>query len=276
MTEPAPTWPAGQRVAVAVTILFETWSDGKSPSYSVQTTNLKPGAVDHAGASWASYGGRQGAGRLLRALDRHEVPATFFTNARCVEQYPDAVARIVRAGHDLGGHGYTQDGLLAYMEPDEERATIRRCTDLLTSAAGKPVRGWLSPVLAYTPHTAGLLAQAGYGWHSDVNDADLPRVMQTPHGPIVGIPTSEFTDNRVLRASPRDFVEVYCDTFDYLYRHEPGSLLVLALHCHFGGRPLMTAALDQVLTHIRKSRDVWFARHEELAACARATHTPKT
>ena len=271
MSASSSAWPGGHRVAVAITILFETWSDGKSPSYSVQTTNLKPGAIDHAGASWASYGGKAGVWRLIRTLDRHGVPATFFTNARCVEQYPEAVAAIVRSGHDLGGHGYTQDGLLAYMEPEEERATIRRSADLLASAAGKPLRGWLSPVLAYTPHTAGLLAEAGFAWHSDVNDADLPVLTQTAHGPIVGIPTSEFTDNRVLRASPRDFVEVYCDTFDFLYRHESKSLLVLALHCHFGGRPLMSAALDQVLTHIRRCPDVWFARHDELAACTVAT-----
>ncbi len=48
------------------------------------------------------------------------------------------------------------------------------------------------------------------------------------------------------------------------------SLLVLVIHCQFGGRPLMTAVLQEILQYIGKSPDVWFARHEELANWALA------
>ena len=276
---PVP-WPNGARVAVAVSVLFETWSDGKAPSYSVQTTSLKPGSVDHAGVSWASYGGKEGIWRLLRTFERHAVPATFFANARCVDVYPDAIQAIVQDGHDLAGHGMVQDGLLTYMDADEEHDTIRRSLDLLASATARPVTGWLSPVLAFTPRTADLLADAGLKWHSDINYADRPHVVDTRHGRMAGIPNSEFTDNRVLRSSPRDLVDVYKHTFDYLYAHEAGSLMVLAVHCHFGGRPMIAAALDEILTHVKGRPDVWIARHEELAdwalASAAQAMTPKT
>ena len=43
-------WPNGKRIAVAVTVMYETWAEGKAPNYSVQTTHLKPGTVDLAGA----------------------------------------------------------------------------------------------------------------------------------------------------------------------------------------------------------------------------------
>ncbi len=257
--------PKGKRVAVSLTVLLETWSDGNAPSYSVQTTALKAGAVNHAGISWASYGGREGVWRVLRTLERHAVPATFFTNARCVEVYPDAVRAVAAAGHDLAGHAYTQDGLLTYMDADEERATIRRSLDLLNSLARRPVTGWLSPVLAFTPHTAGFLAEAGLKWHSDVNYADVPHVVATPAGPLVAIPNSDFTDNRVLRASPRDFVDVYTHTLDYLREHEEGSFLAIALHCQFGGRPMMIAALDEILKRFTSLSDVWIVGHAELA-----------
>ncbi|WP_331992009.1 polysaccharide deacetylase family protein [Dyella sp.] len=257
--------PEGKRVAVCLTVLLETWSDGNAPSYSVQTTALKPGTVNHAGISWASYGGREGVWRILRTLDRHALPATFFTNARCVETYPDAVRAVVEAGHDLAGHAYTQDGLLTYMEPEEERATIRRSLDLLNTVSRKPVTGWLSPVLAFTPHTAGFLAEAGLRWHSDVNDADVPHRVETAAGPLVAVPNSDFTDNRVLRGSPRDYVDVYTRTLDFLRQHESGSFLAIALHCQFGGRPMMVAALEEILTYFKRCPDVWIASHEHVA-----------
>jgi len=265
MKRTAISLPEGKRVAVCLTVLLETWSDGNAPSYSVQTTALKPGTVNHAGISWASYGAREGVWRILRTLDRHDVPATFFTSARCVETYHEAVSAVVEAGHDLAGHAYTQDGLLTYMTADEERATIRRSLDLLQTVSRKPISGWLSPVLAFTPHTAGLLAEAGLKWHSDVNYADVPHITATNAGSLVAIPNSDFTDNRVLRGSPRDYVDVYKHTLDYLRQHEEGSFLAIALHCQFGGRPMMVAALDEILKYFTSFPDVWVASHADVA-----------
>jgi allantoinase len=258
-------WPNGKRIAVAVLVMFETWSEGKAPTYSVQATSLKSGSVNLGGSSWSTYGGRAGVWRIIRTLDRHGIPATFFTNARCAEIYPDAVAQIQKSGHDIAGHAYTQDGLLTYMDPDEERATIQRSVDVLGSAMGKAPTGWLSPAQAFTPHTAGFLAEAGLKWQADVAYTDLPHLVQTPHGKIAGVPKSDFTDTRVLKSSPKDLIDVYTDTFDYLYRHEPMAMLTLTLHCHFGGRPLVIAAFDQVISYFKKFPDVWFVRHNELS-----------
>jgi allantoinase len=266
------TWPNGKKIAVSTTVMFETWSEGAAPTYSVQTTHLKSGTVDHASKAWSTYGGRVGVWRILKMLERLKIPATFFANARCAEEYPDAVREITRQGHDLAGHAYTQDGLLAYMSLDQQQATIRKSIDLLESVGGKKVTGWGSPVLAFTPETAGFLAKAGLKWTTDVTYADLPIRIHTPHGVIAGVPTSDFSDNRVMRASPRDLFDVYKGTFDYLRENEPIAMLVLVIHCQFGGRPMITAVLQEVLKYIAKSRDVWFARHEELASWALASN----
>ena len=66
-------------------------------------------------------------------------------------------------------------------------------------------------------------------------------------------------------AASRDFYNVYTDTFDYLYRYEAPSLLNLTVHAHFGGRPLMSAMLQELLRYMRGYPDVWFARHDEVA-----------
>jgi allantoinase len=259
------TCPNGKKVAVAVTAMFETWSEGKAPTYSVQTTHLKPGTVDHASKAWSTYGGRVGVWRVIKMLDRLQIPGTFFANARCAEEYPDAVREIVASGHDLAGHAYTQDQLLAYMSLEEQEATIRKSIDLLEACGGKPVTGWGSPVLAFTPETAAFLAKAGLKWTADVTYVDLPIRIRTEHGVIAGVPTTDFSDNRVMRANPRDLYDVYRGTFDYLVENEPLGLLVFVIHCQFGGRPLITAVLQDVLKYIAKSRDVWFARYDELA-----------
>jgi len=262
-------WPNGRKVAIAITPMFEVWPDGKGPPNLVQRTQVKAGVADQQAITWPQYSNRSGVWRIIRILDQCGVPATFCTNARCAEVYPDAVRQILRSGHDIAAHGYTQDLLLAHTAgPEEERALIRRSLDVLEEHTGKRPEGWLSPVLAWTEHTAELLAREKVVWQGDANYIDLPRRTQTAHGPLVHIPHSDYTDNRVVWLSPRQYYDVYKDTFDYLYTHEPMSLMVMTVHCHFGGRPLMAAVFNKLLRYFSQFPEVWFARHSELARWA--------
>jgi allantoinase len=267
-TNSNPGWPQGKRVAVAIAVMYETWADGKAPAYSVQTTAHKAGTVDHASKAWSTYGGRVGVWRILRTLERHGLPATFFVNARCAELYPESVREVIASGHEVAAHAHTQDQLLAAITVDEQQRVIQESVGLLEEFCGAKPKGWVSPALSFTPETAGFLAQAGLKWHADVTYSDLPFRHETPHGQIIGVPTSDFTDNRVLRASPADLVHVYRSTFAYLNEHEPGSLMVVGLHAHFGGRPLITAAMEEILGFLKSSGDVWFPRYDELAQWA--------
>ena len=259
------TWPNGKKVAVSLTIMFETWPDDSAPNYSVQTTHLKKGTVDHAAKAWSTYGGRVGVWRLMRMLKTLGLPATFFVNARCTEQYPDAVKQIANSGFDIAAHSYTQDDLLSYKTLEEQQAVIRQSIDMLEGCTGKKVTGWGSPVVAFTPETAGFLKEAGLYWTCDVTYSDLPLKIHTPHGPIAGVPTTDFSDNRVLRASSRDLYDVHRGTFDYLRKHESIGLQTLVIHTQFGGRPLITAVLMELLQYMKKSGDAWFCTHEQLA-----------
>ena len=268
VSESTLSWPGGKRIAVALTVMYETWSEGKSPAYSVQATGLKQGTEDHAGKAWSTYGGRVGVWRILRTLERWGMPATFFTNAHCANLYPESVAAIVEGGHELGGHAMYQDELLTYMTPDQQSDTIGSCLDLLEDVGGQRPTGWLSPVLAFTPETVGLLAKAGLAWHADVTYIDLPHRVQTEHGVIAAVPNSDFTDNRVLKSDPADLYSVYTKTFDYLYEHEPMSLLAMTLHCQFGGRPMVISAFDAIMKYISGFPDVWLVRHSELGQWA--------
>jgi allantoinase len=262
-------WPKGARVAVAVTAMLETWSEGKGPPYGVQASPLKPGAVDTAGIAWGSYGGMVGVYRLIGLFGRHGVRATFGVSGKCCELYPEAVAEIVKSGHDVCGHGYYQDQPLSAMAPEEERATIRRSLDILEKTTGQRPSGWISPSMAFSAHTRGFLVEEKLLWHGDARDSDLPRLVDTEAGPIVHIPGSDFTDNRVLRSSSMDLWDVHTTTFDYLYKREAPAFMVLAMHCHNGGRPMITAVMDRVFRHIARHKNVWWASYAEIAQWVR-------
>ena len=270
-------WPDNKRIAVAVTVMLESWSDGKPPPYSVQASPLKPGTVDLAGIAWGTYGGKVGIWRIINLLGENGARGTFCVNGRSAELYPEAVAQVVASGHEVAGHGWLQDQLMNYLEPAEEQATIRRCLDTLQARAGVRPVGWCSPVMAFSPHTRALLAGEGLLWHGDERDIDLPGLVQTERGPIVKIPSSDFTDNRVLRSSPMDLWDTYRNAFDYLHEREPPAFLALSLHCHFGGRPLISAVFDRILKYIAGHPDVWFATYGEIAAwIAEHKYAPET
>jgi peptidoglycan/xylan/chitin deacetylase (PgdA/CDA1 family) len=258
-------WPNDKKLAVLLTVMFEIWSDGKAPPYSPMTTSLKPGTIDLLGISWSQYGGKTGIWRFMRIFTDLGIAATICLNARCAEVFSEAVKELHRRGHEIAGHSYTQDLILPYLSPEQETEVIHRCSGIIQGVVGTRPVGWFSPVAAPTTETAGLLAEAGFLWHGDYNDTDLPYVLETGKGKLVAIPHSDFTDNRTLRSSPRDFYNVYKDTFDYLYRHEAPSLINLTVHAHFGGRPLMSAMLHDLLKYMRGYPDVWFARHDEVA-----------
>jgi len=258
-------WPHQARTAVVVTCLLETWSQDKGPPFTVQTTALKPGTPDRAAMTWGTYGIRAGVWRLLKILDANSVAATFAANARSLELNPAAAKQIIASGHEICAHSYLQDTILAYLTPEEERAVIRKTRDVITAVCGRTPKGWISPVLASTAQTEKIVAEEGFLWYGDYNHIDLPFCVQAGSRTIVALPHSDFADHRVLRGNPRDWYDVYEDTFNYLYRNEPTSYLNITLHCHFGGRPLIAAQFDRILKYIRGFPDVWIVRHDELA-----------
>jgi peptidoglycan/xylan/chitin deacetylase (PgdA/CDA1 family) len=265
MTKSTFEWPAGKRIAVSVTVLLETWSEGKAAPYSIQTTSLKPGSVDRSGIAWGQYGGNEGLWRIMRILDRFNVPGTICPNATSAQLYPEAIRQAIRGGHEIAGHGHFQDELMAYMEPAQERELIGRSLAMIEEITGQKAKGWCSPVLAWSENTFDFLVQEKLVWHGEAKDISLPRKITTKSGSLIALPVSDFADNRVLRSSPLDFYDVYRETFDYLYEHEPMAMLPLAIHCHWGGRPLMAAMLQKILTHISVRPDVWFARSSDIA-----------
>ena len=56
--------------------------------------------------SFGGYEGRVGVPRLLDLLREQELKATFFITGWSVEAYPAMAEAILRAGHEIGHHGF--------------------------------------------------------------------------------------------------------------------------------------------------------------------------
>jgi hypothetical protein len=160
-------WPHGKRVAVVCSVLLETWSEGKAPSYFPRTTPLPPGSKDVAGINWSRFGGNEGIWRLSRNLKSLDIPATLFCKGRSAEVWPDAVSAFVKSGNDIAGHGYLQDQTLFSMSADRERETIKKTLDILEKTTGKRPAGWVTPIYGWSENTIDYLAEAKLAWCSD-------------------------------------------------------------------------------------------------------------
>jgi peptidoglycan/xylan/chitin deacetylase (PgdA/CDA1 family) len=74
---------------------------------------------------------------LLDVLARHQVRATFFLIGRYVQQRPEIVCELVKAGHVVGNHTFTHP-LLIFKSAREVRSQLESCKRALTDAVGEP------------------------------------------------------------------------------------------------------------------------------------------
>ena len=94
MSNVPPGWPTGRPLAVSVSVMLEGWAAPDAPGIGPMGNPLKPGTVDLQARSWAEYGAKVGAWRLLDLLDQQGVRAVFYTSGVVAEHYPDLAASI--------------------------------------------------------------------------------------------------------------------------------------------------------------------------------------
>src|SRR6195952_5873438 len=92
-------WPSDRPLAVSVSVMLEGWETPDAPGMGPMGNVLRPGTIDLQARSWADYGAKVGAWRLLDLLDREGARAVFYTSGVVADQYPDLVAAIAKRGH---------------------------------------------------------------------------------------------------------------------------------------------------------------------------------
>ena len=131
-------WPGGAAVAVALSFDVDN-----------ATATLAAGVLDYEVISRGEYGAVDGLPRLLRLLDRHRVPASFFIPAVSAILHPHMIADIQASGrHEIGVHGWIHERLPVLNDPREEQRLLTQSIDHLTKATGRRPVGLPGPVVA--------------------------------------------------------------------------------------------------------------------------------
>src|SRR4029453_2417398 len=116
-----PSWPGGAHVAV-----------GLSFDVDNATATLSTGTLDYEVISRGEYGAVDGVPRILRLLDKHQVPASFFIPAVSIALHPDIVKHIQGPNrHEMGIHGWIHERLPLLNDEREEQRLLTQSLELV-------------------------------------------------------------------------------------------------------------------------------------------------
>jgi peptidoglycan/xylan/chitin deacetylase (PgdA/CDA1 family) len=257
-----PTWPGGARCAVTLT--FDNFGEA-----------LDLRRYGHAAGASADgvYAPRRGVGRILDMLERHGIKATFFVEGWNARKYAAQLREVADRGHEVGAHGWLHEEW-GELKPKKERDLIRRTTEALADALGRPPRGWRSPGGLMTPRTLGFVREAGYLYDSSFADEDVPYLVGVdaarPDDRIVELPwtwaldDAPFYGRSGMMVRPTELAGMWMEEFDAAYRLT-GCFMVVC-HPRFSGRPAHALGLERVVEHVERHEGIWFARCEDVAA----------
>src|SRR5690606_6347970 len=97
-------------------------------------------------ADWSDIAPRVEASteRLLELFATAGVRGTFFVLGWVAERFPQLVAKIAAAGHELASHGYWHQ-LVYNITPDAFREDLKRSREVIQAAAGVTVTAYRAP-----------------------------------------------------------------------------------------------------------------------------------
>jgi peptidoglycan-N-acetylglucosamine deacetylase len=234
--------------------------------------------ADHAMVmTHQAFGPRVGVPRLLALLAEYGLPATFFIPGLTVERYPDTVAAVLAAGHEVGHHSHTHRSAVD-LGPDGERRDFEQALEALDRAGVRP-SGHRAALWEASWRTPALVAEYGLDYDSSLLDADTPYLLETAAGTIAELPPSWSLDDWEQYAylprpnvggivtSPTAVVEMGIHELDAARRH--GALFVLTCHPFLSGRAGRAEALRALVEAALERSDVEFQSGREVARRAR-------
>ena len=261
------SWPNGARVAVLLSLDVDN-----------ETIAIRYGEPTVGSLAQMQYGARVGLPRIVKLLDAHKIPATFFVPSVSLAITPSMTGLIKQSGRlEFGVHGWIHE--LNMTLPDSvERALLTKAVAELTQMTGVKPTGYRAPSWNFSPNTLTILRDMGFRYESSLMADDRPyELLQNgqPTG-LVELPVEWILDDAPLfdprgqsYMNPRDIARVWMDEFDKAY--DEGTMFVLTLHPHVSGHRSRIVALEQLIAHIESkgAGRVWFATHGAAAEYVR-------
>ena len=260
------SWPNGARVAVLLSFDVDN-----------ETIAVRYGEPTVGSLAEMQYGARVGLPRIMKLLDAHKIPATFFIPSVSLSITPSMASLIKKSGrHEFGVHGWIHE-LNATLPDSAERALLKKAMSELTSLTGVRPTGYRAPSWNFSPNTLTILRDMGFRYESSLMADDSPYELNQRGQPtgLVEIPVQWILDDAPLfdprgerYMNPRDVAKVWMDEFDKALAE--GTMFVLTLHPHVSGHRSRIVALELLIAHIQKSAGkVWWATHGAAAEFVR-------
>ena len=260
------SWPGGARVAVLLS--FDVDNE------TVQ--GLRTGTASIGPLSQGQYGARVALPRVVRLLDRENIPATFFFPAWSLKLAPEQ-ADVINGSdmHEIGVHGWIHELNTALDGATEERL-LRQALDAIEEITGERPVGYRAPSWNHSPNTLRIIRELGFLYESSLMADDRPyELMQDGEATgVVELPVEWILDDAPLfnprgdsYMNPRDVMQVWIDEFDKAW--EEGTMFLLTMHPHVSGHRSRIVALEGLIDHMQAKGGVWFATHEDAARYVR-------
>jgi peptidoglycan/xylan/chitin deacetylase (PgdA/CDA1 family) len=261
-------WPGGAHVAVSLSFDVDN-----------ATATLSQGVLDYEVISRGEYGAVDGLPRILRLLDKHQLPSSFFIPAVSAALHPRMIAEIQASGrHEIGVHGWIHERLPQLNDEREEQRLLTQSIELLTKMTGKKPVGYRAPSWQFSFWTMQQVKDAGFLYDSSLMASDDAYELLLDGQPtgVVELPIERILDDfpyfgggaNGSNPSVDAVFEVFKSEFDVAY--EERGLYLLTMHPHIMGHRSRVALLDRLIQHMKAKPGVWFATHEQIARHVRS------
>lgn len=262
---PAPRFPWPKPFTSAMFLSFDVdaesaWT-GKDAAHAERLITM----------SYGGYEARVGTPKLLELLDQLDLRATFFITGWAVDAHPAMAESILKAGHEIGHHGYHH---LLVDPGDDVEEELQRGFDALKRHLGVVPTGYRAPVGEFTEALRVALVRHGIAYTSSFRDDVRPyrhRLKDGSPGTIELPVTSSYDDwmhGLSARFSPRSIfpkehvLSMWKDDLDET--REWGAMVTTVLHPQVSGRPMRLRLLREFLTYAKSCEDLWIATGEEI------------
>ena len=233
--------------------------------------------------SYGGYEARVGTPKLLELLDQLDLKATFFVTGWSVDAHPAMAEAILKAGHEIGHHGYH------HLLPDpgdpwiEEE--LERGFEALKRRLGVKPTGYRAPYGEFTEELRVALVRHGIVYTSSFRDDVRPyrhRLADGKPGTIELPVTASYDDwmhGLSARFSPRPIfpkehvLSIWKDELDEV--RDWGAMVTTVLHPQCSGRPMRLRLLREFLTYAKSCPDLWITTGEAIAANFRTSRSSR-
>lgn len=277
---PDAQWPNAANIAVQFVINYEEggensvlYGDRGSEAFLSEMVGAQSqiGARSMAMESLYEYGSRAGFWRLHRLFTERGAPVTVYGVATAMEQNPQAVEAMLKAGWEIATHGYRW---IDYQNVPEavEREHIQKAIELHRSLTGVRPCGWYQG--RTSPNTARLVVEeSGFVYDADSYADDLPYYDTRFGRPQLIVPyTLDANDMKFVALNGFDdgesFYRYLRDSFDQLRLEGTQgrkAMMSVGLHGRIAGRPARAAAVARFLDHVLSFDDAWVTRRIDIA-----------